>query len=100
MPGGTKMIANFGPVDRGWNARCGPNDEDFRDRSGAGKSVEASMDREAQRRLDVIRRGRTELENSAIDEFVAGRVSRRDFIRYSTVICFCVTAFGGGVAAL
>ena len=28
------------------------------------------MDREAQRRLDGIRRGRTELENSAIDEFV------------------------------
>ena len=93
------MIANFGPVNRGWNARCGPNDEDFRDRSGAGKSVEASMDREAQRRLDVIRRGRTELENSAIDEFVAGRVSRRDFIRYSTVIGLSVTALAGVLEA-
>src|ERR1700681_917541 len=44
------------------------------------------MDREAQRRLDVSRRGRTELENGAIDEFVAGRVSRRDFIRFGSVI--------------
>ena len=80
------MIANFGPVNRGWNTRCGPNAEDFRDHSGAGKSVEATMDSEAQRRLDGIRRGRSELENSAIDEFVAGRVSRRDFIRFASVI--------------
>src|SRR5438105_855519 len=44
------------------------------------------MDIEAQRRLDAVRVRRSELENSAIDEFVAGRVSRRDFIRYASVI--------------
>ena len=50
------------------------------------------MDRDAQRRLDGVRAGRTELENSAIDEFVAGRVSRRDFIRFATVIGFSLPA--------
>jgi peptide/nickel transport system substrate-binding protein len=30
--------------------------------------------------------GRSALENSAIDELVSGRVSRRDFIRYATVV--------------
>src|SRR5260370_32491956 len=47
---------------------------------------EAAMDRDAQRRLDAIRAGRSELENSGIDEFVAGRVSRRDFLRWGTVV--------------
>lgn len=50
------------------------------------------MDRESQRRLDRVRFGRTEVENSAIDEFVAGRVSRRDFIRYASVIGFSLPA--------
>lgn len=50
------------------------------------------MDREAQRRLDEARVGRTELENNAIDEFVAGRVSRREFIRYASVIGFSLPA--------
>ena len=44
------------------------------------------MDRDAQRRLDAIRAGRSELENSGIDELVAGRVSRRDFLRWGTVV--------------
>lgn len=50
------------------------------------------MDREAQRRLDRVRAGRSELENHAIDELIAGRVSRRDFIRYATVIGFSLPA--------
>ena len=50
------------------------------------------MDRESQRRLDEVRRGRTALENGAIDELIAGRVSRREFIRYATVIGFSVPA--------
>jgi peptide/nickel transport system substrate-binding protein len=41
---------------------------------------------EIQRRIDAIRRGRTELENSVIDELFAGRVSRREFIRAGSVI--------------
>lgn len=57
------------------------------------------MDKEAQRRLDDVRRGRSELENSAIDEFVAGRVSRRDFIRYSTVIGLSLPALAAVLEA-
>src|SRR6266571_3378955 len=47
---------------------------------------EATMDRDAQRRLDAVRAGRSELENSGIDELLAGRVSRRQFIRWGTVV--------------
>ena len=57
------------------------------------------MDREAQRRLDAVRVGRTELENGAIDEFVAGRVSRRDFIRYASVIGLSVPALAAVLEA-
>jgi peptide/nickel transport system substrate-binding protein len=39
-----------------------------------------------QRRLDGIRRGSTELENSFIDEFAAGRLSRREFVRRGAVV--------------
>jgi peptide/nickel transport system substrate-binding protein len=38
-----------------------------------------------QRRLDAIRRGSTELENSFIDEFAAGRLSRKEFVRRGVV---------------
>jgi peptide/nickel transport system substrate-binding protein len=41
---------------------------------------------EFQRRVDAVRRGRTELENSVIDELFAGRVSRREFIRAGSVV--------------
>jgi peptide/nickel transport system substrate-binding protein len=40
---------------------------------------------ENQRRLDGIRRGSSELENSFIDEFAAGRLSRREFVRRGAV---------------
>jgi peptide/nickel transport system substrate-binding protein len=40
---------------------------------------------ENQRRLDAIRRGSSELENSFIDEFAAGRLSRREFVRRGAV---------------
>ncbi len=41
---------------------------------------------ENQRRLDSIRRGSSELENSFIDEFAAGRLSRREFVRRGAVV--------------
>jgi peptide/nickel transport system substrate-binding protein len=41
---------------------------------------------EHQRRLDGIRRGSTELENHVIDEFFAGHISRREFVRAGTVV--------------
>jgi peptide/nickel transport system substrate-binding protein len=41
---------------------------------------------ENQRRLDAIRRGSSDLENSFIDEFAAGRLSRREFVRRGAVV--------------
>jgi peptide/nickel transport system substrate-binding protein len=51
------------------------------------------------RRLDALRRGRSEHENHLIDGFVAGRVSRREFIRHGSVLGLSLP-FLGGVAAL
>jgi peptide/nickel transport system substrate-binding protein len=39
-----------------------------------------------QRRVDAVRRGRTELENNVIDEFFAGHISRREFVRAGAVV--------------
>src|SRR2546427_7189447 len=55
-----------------------------------------------QRRVDAIRRGRTELENNVIDEFFAGHISRREFIRAGSVVGMSlpllsfIAACGGG----
>ncbi|HKA50552.1 MAG TPA: ABC transporter substrate-binding protein [Candidatus Dormibacteraeota bacterium] len=57
------------------------------------------MDREAQRRLDGIRARRTELENSVIDEMLAGRVSRREFVRAGSVIGISLPVLGAILAA-
>jgi peptide/nickel transport system substrate-binding protein len=51
------------------------------------------------RRLDSIRDGRSELENHYIDELVAGRVSRRDFMRKGAVIGMSSTLMGAVLAA-
>jgi peptide/nickel transport system substrate-binding protein len=51
------------------------------------------------RRLDSIRDGRSELENHYIDELVAGRVSRRDFMRKGAVIGMSSTLTGAVLAA-
>lgn len=51
------------------------------------------------KRLDALRRGRGEHENHLIDGFVAGRVNRREFMRYGSVLGLSLP-FLGGVAAL
>lgn len=58
---------------------------------------------ETQRRVDNIRRDRSEVENHLIDEYRAGKISRRDFVRRGTVVgmsipllSFLVAACGGG----
>jgi peptide/nickel transport system substrate-binding protein len=58
---------------------------------------------ETQRRVDAIRAQRNEIENHMIDEYVAGRLSRREFIRRGTVlgmsiplVSFIAAACGGG----
>lgn len=44
------------------------------------------MQNQSQSRVDAIRRRRSELDNSIIDEFFAGRISRREFIRAGSVV--------------
>jgi len=60
---------------------------------------------EIQRRVDAIRRGRTELESNVIDEFFAGHISRREFVRAGTVLgmslpllSFLAACGGGGTS--
>jgi len=57
------------------------------------------MDRESQRRLDAIRRRRTDLENNAIDELLLGRVSRRQFVRAGTVLGLSLPTLNAILAA-
>src|SRR5712692_1959014 len=56
------------------------------------------MDRD-QQRIDSIRRQQSELENHVIDEFFAGRMSRGEFVRRSTVLGMGLTSIGASLAA-
>src|SRR5215469_12425534 len=51
------------------------------------------------RRLDRIRQRSTELENHVIDEFLAGRLTRRDFLRRGAIVGLSVPALGAVIAA-
>ncbi|MEZ5833768.1 MAG: ABC transporter substrate-binding protein [Dongiaceae bacterium] len=50
--------------------------------------------------LDALRRGRTAHENHLIDGLVAGRVSRREFMRYGSVLGLSLPFLGGVAAAV
>ena len=50
-------------------------------------------------RLDDLRRGRGPVEEHVIDEFVAGRLSRRDFLRRGSLIGLSMPVLGGILAA-
>ena len=50
-------------------------------------------------RLGRLRQGRGEIANHIIDEFAAGRLSRRDFIRRGTVVGISVPLLGSILAA-
>src|SRR5579862_7626524 len=50
-------------------------------------------------RLSRLRRGQGEVANHIIDEFAAGRLSRRDFIRRGTVVGLSVPLLGSILAA-
>jgi peptide/nickel transport system substrate-binding protein len=53
----------------------------------------------ANKRLDHLRDGQGDIANHIIDEFAAGRLSRRDFIRRGTVVGISVPVLGGILAA-
>jgi peptide/nickel transport system substrate-binding protein len=50
-------------------------------------------------RLDGLRRGRGPVQEHVIDEFVAGRLSRRDFVRKGSAIGLSMPLIGGILAA-
>jgi peptide/nickel transport system substrate-binding protein len=50
-------------------------------------------------RLDNLRRGRGPVQEHVIDEFLAGHLSRRDFIRRGSMMGISMTAIGGILAA-
>jgi peptide/nickel transport system substrate-binding protein len=51
------------------------------------------------RRLDDLRRGQGAIEEHVIDEFVAGRLSRRDFMRRGTMLGMSIPVLGGIIRA-
>ncbi len=51
------------------------------------------------RKLDQLRTGCSELENHYIDEFVSGRLSRREFVQRGTVLGMSTSLLGAVVAA-
>ena len=44
--------------------------------------------------IDSVRRGRSELENHVIDEFAAGHIDRRAFLRHGSVIGMSLPLMG------
>ena len=50
-------------------------------------------------RLSSLRKGQGEIANHVIDEYAAGRISRRDFIRRGSVIGLSVPLLGAIVSA-
>src|SRR5258708_39768047 len=51
------------------------------------------------RRLDDLRRGRGLVQEHVMDEFVAGRLSRRDFLRRGSMVGLSMPLLGGILAA-
>jgi peptide/nickel transport system substrate-binding protein len=51
------------------------------------------------RRLDPLRQGRGPIQEHIIDEFVAGHISRREFIRRGTIVGLSAPILGGILAA-
>jgi peptide/nickel transport system substrate-binding protein len=50
-------------------------------------------------RLDQLRAGQGEIANHIIDEFAAGRISRRDFLRRGTVVGLSLPILGAVISA-
>ncbi len=50
-------------------------------------------------RIDPVRRSHGELENHVIDEFVTGRLSRREFLRRGSIVGISIPALSAIVAA-
>ncbi|RVD47342.1 peptide ABC transporter substrate-binding protein, partial [Mesorhizobium sp. M8A.F.Ca.ET.023.02.2.1] len=49
--------------------------------------------------IDAARKNLTAIENSAVDELLAGRVDRRDFLRHGSVLGLSLPLLGGILGA-
>ncbi|MGY2994314.1 hypothetical protein ACVWWD_003121 [Mesorhizobium sp. URHB0026] len=49
--------------------------------------------------IDAARKSLTEIENSAVDEFMAGRLDRRDFLRHGSMLGLSLPLLGGILGA-
>ncbi|MER9969410.1 hypothetical protein NKJ94_21825 [Mesorhizobium sp. M0060] len=49
--------------------------------------------------IDAARRKLSSIENSAVDELLAGRIGRRDFLRHGSLLGLSLPLLGGIVAA-
>src|SRR5438270_7703181 len=68
--------------------------------SSGGGLMDANRSRRIDHsRLDDLRRGRGPVQEHVIDEFVAGRLSRRGFIRKGSAIGVSMPLLGGILAA-
>ena len=54
---------------------------------------------DSRHQLDRLREGQGEIANHVIDEFAAGRISRRTFLRNGTVVGISLPALGAALAA-
>src|SRR5579872_4845208 len=83
---------------RRWNLHCSKASPDT-----SSVVIFRSLSLEAHQmpdnRLDPLRQGQGEIANHIIDEFAAGRLSRRDFIRRGTVVGISVPLLGSILAA-
>lgn len=71
------------------------NEADARETEEAG----AHPERVDRKRLDTLRRQQGEIGNHLVDELVAGRLSRRDFLRRGTVVGMSLPVLGAVAAA-
>src|SRR5438128_12695713 len=65
---------------------CDRRSADGTERAVPGRAGEEGTMDKIQERLDAIRRDRSDVENHLIDEYAAGRISRRELFRRGTVI--------------
>ena len=58
------------------------------------------MTKKDDRRIDAVRRTQGPVGNHVIDEFVAGRLSRRSFIQRGTIVGLSIPAIAALIAAV
>src|SRR4051812_27309189 len=80
--------------------RFAPPGLNCREKLGTLTTAKQGIDMKNHRLIDLIRRGRSPIENHLIDGLVDGRVSRREFIRHGSLLGLSLPLLGRiGMAA-